>query len=47
MDLQRDFLAGSGARMPVDASSANATLEAANELLSKRGCFPMRCRSWC
>jgi nicotinamidase-related amidase len=36
MDLQRDFLAGDGARMPVDAPGAHAVLETANELLSKR-----------
>lgn len=39
MDLQRDFLASDGARMPVDVPGATAVLEAANALLSKRA-FP-------
>ena len=36
LDLQRDFLGGAGARMPVDPSGASAVLRAANAILTKR-----------
>lgn len=36
MDLQKDFLNGKGGRMPVDGLGADAVLQAANEVLSKR-----------
>jgi nicotinamidase-related amidase len=36
MDLQRDFLSGEDGCMPVDELDAEAVLQAANEVLSKR-----------
>lgn len=36
LDLQKDFLDGESGRMPVDPAGADAVLEAANDILSKR-----------
>jgi len=36
LDLQRDFLGGAGARLPVDAAGAAAVLRTANAVLAKR-----------
>jgi nicotinamidase-related amidase len=36
LDLQRDFLGGAGARLPVDPDGAAAVLRAANAILAKR-----------
>ncbi len=36
LDLQRDFLGGAGARLPVDPAGAAAVLRTANAILAKR-----------
>ena len=36
LDLQRDFVGGAGARMPVDPAGAAAVLRTANAILAKR-----------
>jgi nicotinamidase-related amidase len=44
IDLQRDFLAGPGARLPVSAEGAEQVLQVANEILagsSLRGALPI------